>query len=161
MTTPATHLEIRDISAAETRSMRGRILRPGAAPTELEFPGDDDPLTLHVGAYLDGEQVGITSVYEERRPDAPHDTRGEWRLRGVATDASVRRTGVASRIMDRCLEHIAAHDGHLVWCNARTPAVDFYRAHGFSILGEEFHIPGAGPHYFAERDLREPGPGRD
>jgi hypothetical protein len=34
-----------------------------------------------------------------------------------------------------------------LWCNARSPATEFYRKHGWQIIGDEFVIPTAGPHY--------------
>jgi GNAT superfamily N-acetyltransferase len=146
-------VSVRAVEAAETRDMRARILRPGEPPEALAFPGDDDPLTLHVSAYLGDEQVGITSVYREQRPGADPAGTDEWRLRGVATDERARRRGVASRIMERCTEHVLAHGGRLVWCNARTPAVPFYLAHGFSVVGDEFEIEHVGPHYVMQVEL--------
>ena len=35
----------------------------------------------------------------------------------------------------------------LLWCNARTPAVPFYRKLGWQVVSEEFLIPTAGPHF--------------
>ncbi len=41
-----------------------------------------------------------------------------------------------------------------MWFNARTPAVPFYRAHGFQVRGEEFILPDIGPHYFMWREIK-------
>jgi len=35
----------------------------------------------------------------------------------------------------------------LIWCNARTSAVEFYRKLGWEILGTEFDVPDVGPHF--------------
>jgi hypothetical protein len=34
----------------------------------------------------------------------------------------------------------------LLWCNARVPAVPFYREMGWAVVSEPFEIPTAGPH---------------
>jgi len=147
-------LEVRPIAAEQTRPMRVEILRPASPVDDLVFPGDDDELTLHVGAFEeDGELLGITSVYAESRADSVAPAPMEWRLRGVATAPSARRRGVGSALMAACLDHVEQHGGDLVWCNARTPAVAFYTAHGFVVTSEEFEIEGAGPHHVMERRL--------
>ena len=153
-TTPGSErVTVRPITAAETRPMRAEILRPGFPAEDLAFAGDDDERTLHVGAFVGDRLVGITSVYEDARPESPPGTRGEWRLRGVATAADARRMGIGSALAERCLEHVLAHGGTLLWCNARTPAIPFYEAHGFKRVGHEFDPGGVGPHYVMQRRL--------
>ena len=34
-----------------------------------------------------------------------------------------------------------------LWCNARTPALNFYKKQGWMVVSEEFFIPTAGPHF--------------
>ncbi len=144
-------VEIRPIQAEETRPLRKRVLRPGQCLDELDYPGDDAPDTRHLGAYLQGELVGIASVYREPIPGA--EMAQAWRLRGMATLESVRRTGVGQSLLEACATHAVAHGGRHLWCHARTPALEFYRALGFQTDGEEFELPEIGPHYRMWRSI--------
>ncbi len=147
-------LAFRAIDAAATRELRQRLLRPDAPPDRLVYPGDDAPETLHAGAFADQRLVGIASVY--RQPPPGQDDPGAWRLRGMATLPEVRRRGVGTALLHHCMNHAAARGGRWLWCDARVPALDFYRAEGFDARGEVYHVPGAGPHRFMWRAL-QPG----
>lgn len=144
-------VEIKTIPAGETRPLRQRVLRPGQRLEELDYPGDAAPDTRHLGAYLNGELVGIASVYREPMPGA--DGSQAWRLRGMATLASTRRTGVGQSLLAACIAHAVAHGGTRLWCNARTSAFAFYHALGFQTEGEEFELPEIGPHYRMWRSI--------
>ena len=152
----------RAIDPSETYDLRGRVLRPGAAASELDFAGDHDPDTLHVGAELGGQVVAIGSIYREARAsDAPgaaprgpdHDAGTAWRLRGMATDPAARRAGAGRAALDLLVEHVRREGGTLAWCNARIGAVEFYEAAGWVRLGELFELEGIGPHYVMELQL--------
>ena len=172
-------VELRPIPAEETRQLRKRVLRPAQPVDELDYPGDEAPDTRHLGAYLDGELVGTASVYREPMPgtdapqpgtdapqpgtdapqpgtDAPQpgaDAPAAWRLRGMATLESVRRTGVGQSLLEACIAHAIANGGTHLWCNARSPARPFYQALGFQTEGEEFELPEIGPHYRMWRSI--------
>jgi GNAT superfamily N-acetyltransferase len=137
---------IRRISAAETRPLRQAILRPHQRVEELAYPGDDSTETAHFGAFVNGELIGIASVYRE----APHGETNDksWRLRGMAVVPQFHRKGIGSLLLHACIDHARKHGGAMMWFNARKPAVPFYEAHGFQIRGEEFMLPDIGPHYF-------------
>ncbi|MDZ4804632.1 MAG: GNAT family N-acetyltransferase [Candidatus Eisenbacteria bacterium] len=154
---------IRPIVAAETRYLRQAVLRPQQAAVELVYPGDDDPRTRHLGAFVGDRLVGISSIYVEPMPalsgDRPSpgvdpgtgDT--DWRLRGMATLPEVRGTGLGGALLDACLDHVGTKGGTRLWCNARTTAAGFYLRHRFEIHGEEFELPGIGPHYRMSRAI--------
>lgn len=158
----ATKLDVRPIDAADTHDLRLRVLRPGRPVEECAFPGDDDELTLHAGALLDGTIVGIASLYLEPRPvdaaggalRAPdHDAGTVWRLRGMATDPDVRRRGAGAATLAACEQHAREHGATLLWCNARVEAIAFYEVNGWTVLGDEFDIPTVGPHFVMEKRL--------
>lgn len=121
---------VRAIPAAEARPLRRDILRPGEPPEAVVFPQDDDPLTLHAGAWVDGRLVGVATVLRE----APlgEDDAGAWRLRGVATLPEARGLGYGAAVLRACLDHVARRGGGLIWCQARPEAVRFYERHGFT-----------------------------
>jgi GNAT superfamily N-acetyltransferase len=147
-------MTVRPIPAAATRPLRRRILRPGQAEHELVYPGDDDPASLHVG-WFDGDSLlGIASVYRQSPEGAPDDP-GDWRLRGMAVVPEARRRGIGAALVAACEAHARARGGARLWFNARVDALPFYLALGYEAVGGIYELPGAGPHRFAARALRE------
>lgn len=144
--------EIRPIDAQETLTLRREILRPAAPDDELRFPTDSAPGALHVGCFTYEQLVGIASVHPEEPPWIG-DYQGGWRLRGMATVAGVRRRGVGRWMLATCMQHVFEQGGNMLWCNARTLAVPFYESLGFELRGEEFDVPGAGPHFVMWRTV--------
>jgi GNAT superfamily N-acetyltransferase len=144
------------LTAAEVRPLRRRVLRPHQAEAELVYPGDDAPGTLHAGIRDGGALVGIATISREPMPgcDAPD----AWRVRGMATAPEARGRGHGAALLEACLTHAAAQGGRRAWCNARTPAAGFYARHGFAVRGEEFVLPGIGPHLLMWRELGAPRP---
>jgi GNAT superfamily N-acetyltransferase len=141
---------IRPITAAETRQLRHDILRPHQPIDKVVYSGDDAPDTLHVGAFLNDQLVGIATVARDALPQEPNPQ--AWRLRGMATLPAVRRMGYGAALVRACIAHVAAHDGNLLWCNGRTSALAFYHALGFHEYGAEYESPaGTGPHYIFRR----------
>ena len=155
-------MRILDVAAAVTRPLRSTVLRDGAPPDTLVYPGDDDPRALHVGAYQGDTLVGIATIYPEAPPEAhraalpeaAYAPVGAFRLRGMATRPDVQRGGVGRRVLERCFEHVRDSGAAVLWCNARTGARTFYEAMGLHAVGEEFDIAGIGPHFVMWRDLR-------
>lgn len=145
-------ITLRPLAAAATRPLRQRILRPGQAVHELVYPGDDEADSLHVGAFAGEDLLGVASLYRqspEGQPACPTD----WRLRGMAVVPEARRRGVGAALLAACERHARAHGGARVWFNARLDALPFYVALGYAVIGEEYELPGIGPHRFAERTL--------
>ncbi|MEO6463060.1 MAG: GNAT family N-acetyltransferase [Candidatus Eisenbacteria bacterium] len=152
----ATALALRPLAAAATRPLRQRILRPGQAAHELVYPGDDEADSLHVGAFVGEDLLGVASLYRqspEGQPARPTD----WRLRGMAVVPEARRHGVGAALLAACEGHARAHGGDRVWFNARADALPFYVALGYAVIGEEYELPGIGPHRFAERRIAGDG----
>jgi GNAT superfamily N-acetyltransferase len=145
------NVEIRAISAAETRPLRHQVLRPHQPPETLVYPGDDAPDSLHVGAFLDGALVGIASV--SRQPFAGAQALDTWQLRGMATLPAARRMGCGSALVRACIAHVHRHGGAALWSNARLSALPFYRPLGFEARGEERLTPGTGPHFVMWRPI--------
>lgn len=146
-------IEIRTISAEETRSLRSAILRPQQPAGKSIYPKDDAPDTLHLGAYLDGELVGVASVYNE--PPSSETGDAAWRLRGMAIKTDVQRKGCGRALLERCIDEVRERGATRLWCNARTTAVGFYQALGFSVQGKEFARDGY-PHVMMVRKTGAP-----
>ena len=144
--------DIRSISAEETRSLRRAVLRPSQSPEESVYPGDDLASTLHLGAYLHDELVGVASVYREP-PGTKEADANWWRLRGMAIKPELQGGGYGRALLEKCLVHVAAQGGTVMWCNARATAAGFYRSAGFETIGEVYELPGIGAHYMMQREL--------
>jgi len=143
---------IRPTSAAETRPLRRRILRPSQAEHELVYPGDDAPGNLHLG-YFDGAiLLGVASLFRQSPEGAPDDP-GDWRLRGMAVVPEARRRGVGAALVAACEVHARSRGGTRLWFNARVDALPFYFALGYEATGEPYELPGIGAHRFAARTL--------
>ncbi len=113
---------------------------------EARFPGDELETTLHFGAFLDKQHVGVASIYPAPVPEAP-EIANSWQLRGMATVPEVRGKGAGRALLLACMDATRARGGKVLWCNARIGAVEFYKKHGLSVISDEFDIPTAGPHF--------------
>ena len=139
-------IRVERVPAGVTFRLRRSVLRPHETYDELVLPGDDDPDTGHFAAFDDeGEVVGTSTVRREAPPWDP-DRAPAWRLRGMATADGLRGQGIGAKVLAATIDHVAAEGGGLLWCNARTPAVDFYRRAGFETRGEVWEEPEIGPH---------------
>ncbi|MDQ3020227.1 MAG: GNAT family N-acetyltransferase [Bacteroidota bacterium] len=137
-------MEIKIIIADETTHLRQLTLRQHQKEEELIYPGDYDDDTLHFGAFVNSELVGIASIYKEKLKD--NEEPEAWRLRGMATIETVRGKGYGKDLMNECLEHIKKHHGKILWCNARISAEKFYEKFGMKRKGEIFYPGDLGPH---------------
>lgn len=139
-----TPVVIERVAAAETRLLRQQVLRPHETLAQLALP-DDDPDAGHFVVRAASEVVGTASVRREAPPWLPGLSAG-WRLRGTATAARLRGQGVGTHVLAAAVAHVVAHDGTLLWCQARTRAQRFYERAGFTACGEPRVDPAIGPH---------------
>ncbi|MCA9548166.1 MAG: GNAT family N-acetyltransferase [Myxococcales bacterium] len=138
-------MKLQPITAAATRPLRQRVLRPHQRPEDVGMPGDDDPQALHAGVFVNNALVAVGSVFPDAEaPDAA------WRVRGMATDPAWQGQGAGRRVLDALLAHAWASGGARVWCNARTTAAGFYLRAGLVQVGDVFELPNIGPHLVME-----------
>lgn len=142
--------QVERVDPEVVRPLRQRVLRPHQTVAEQVYDGDDAPLAAHF-AVRDGDAVvGIASITPEPFPGGPRagPGAGDFRVRGMATDAERGRgSGAGGALLGACVAHARGVGGGRVWCNARTPARGFYERAGFVTVGEEFTMPGIGPHH--------------
>ena len=141
---------IKKIDVAEARHLRHKILRPHQPPEACVYPGDDAPATAHFGAFQEKKLVGIATVFNE--PRAGEDDPKAWRIRGMATEEAVRGDGYGGALLEACIAYVEEEGGRTIWCNARTTVMGFYAKYGFTPLGDEFDLPGIGPHFLMIRE---------
>lgn len=139
---------IRLVPAETVRPLRTRILRPDWPAGRLLTFAEDDR-AVHVAAERDGAVVGVATVYAQDAPagvfaDVPAGA--AWQLRGMATDAAARGSGVGADVLAASVEAVEGRGGRFLWCNARTTASGFYERLGWTQAGDVFDVPGVGPH---------------
>jgi predicted GNAT family N-acyltransferase len=142
-------VDIRAASLADVWDLRHQVLRHGLPRETAVFDGDAAETTRHVAAVAGGRVVGCATLHLNE-----WQGRRAWQLRGMATADDVRGRGVGRRMLaflER--EVLAGSPVRLLWCNARVPAVGFYRRVGWQVASEVFEIPTAGPHVKMFRDL--------
>src|SRR5688572_21435663 len=132
--------ETRIIPAVATVDIRWSVLRPGFPRESAVFAGDDEPGTLHLGAFHEDRLVGVASLYDAPLPDAT-PSRHPKQLRGMATLPEVRGSGAGRALLDACVAAASTAGCDLLWCNARSSAVAFYRKYGWEVCSDEFDIP--------------------
>lgn len=158
----STSVHIRPIAAVQTLPLRSAVLRPDRPIEQSIFAGDDDPASLHLGAFAGNALVGVASLYWEPLPSTVMQAATPaigpaqiWRLRGMAVEPALQGQGYGRQLLDACLQQVAERGGSLLWCNARKNVVGFYRAAGFEISGAEYVIPEIGPHYVLLRSIHK------
>ncbi|MGH9307562.1 MAG: GNAT family N-acetyltransferase [Acidimicrobiales bacterium] len=142
-------IEVQRVEASRTYPLRQAVLRPHQSVEQMALDGDDDPDSAHFAALCDGQVVTTASVRPEAPPWEP-DHPLSWRLRGMATTGEHRNQGIGGRVLGAVVKHVQQGGGGLLWCNARLPALPFYRRAGFVARGEAWVDPTIGPHIAME-----------
>jgi GNAT superfamily N-acetyltransferase len=145
------YLKVLRITSRDTIAIRHQVLRPGRPVETCYFPGDDEDQTFHLGAFVEGKLVSVSSFFFEKHPaiEAPY----QYRLRGMATLPEHQRHGYSQELLKIGFPMVKQSLCSVVWCNARKSALGFYEKLGFQRISEEFEIPEIGPHYLMLKNL--------
>ena len=146
-------MRIDQISAADTYDLRRRILRAGDSDAVVEWVGDDEDSTFHLGIRdRSGAVVAISTWLH--RPDPSDPAVKSTQLRGMATDPGHAGSGLGSRLLAAGTERCRSRGDTVVWANARVPATSFYERAGFTAVGDVFETADTGlPHQMVRRSL--------
>lgn len=135
-------IQVRAANVEEIVPLRHRVLRAGLPIEEAHFQFDDAPTTHHVAAFDEADAVCCATFQLNTWENEP-----AWQLRGMATDAGWRSRGLGQAVLIFATElALESSPVRLLWCNARIPALEFYRRQGWVERSEVFDIPTAGPH---------------
>lgn len=135
----------RPIDPSQALDLRQRVLRPHLPLETSRYTGDELADALHMGAFQDERLVAIASFLPDPHPALSLPVR----LRGMAVEPQRQGLGIGSVLLTEALARLALRGLPGIWCNARTPAVAFYRKLGFQTWGDEFEMPDIGPHFVA------------
>ncbi len=146
-------ITVRRARVSELIDLRHAVLRQGLPRSEALFPGDDEPASRHYGGFRGAEALCCATLHLGEWAGEP-----AYQLRGMATAPEARRMGLGKRVMDLIERDLRDAGGTLLlWCNARVPAVEFYRSMGWEVVSDPFEIPTAGAHVRMVKWLK-PGP---
>ena len=133
---------VRPARLEEIVALRHAVLRPGRPIHTAFFEGDDEPTTVHVGAFDRDRLVGCATIMRRAL-----DGEDALQLRGMATAADRMRQGIGTAILRFVEEDLAYSIGlRVLWCNARTSASGFYAGAGWKLASAVFDVPDVGPH---------------
>lgn len=144
---PNSPLTFRLASPDEVVDLRHAVLRQGLPRSEAIFPRDEAPTSRHYGVFQGNRALCCATLHLNEWEGEP-----AWQLRGMATAPEVRGQGLGRRVMELIEQDVCGRAAAtemrvlLLWCNARVPAVEFYRRMGWQVVSEQFEIPTAGPH---------------
>lgn len=135
---------VKYIQAADTLPLRSAVLRNHLPFEQCMFSMDDNDDCLHVGCFEGKQLVSVATIFPE---DHPEHGAGGFRLRGMASDPAFAGKGYGSRLINFVIDELTSANAAYIWCNARSTAAVFYTRLGFTMISEEFEIPGIGPHF--------------
>ncbi|OQR76091.1 putative N-acetyltransferase YitI-like [Tropilaelaps mercedesae] len=146
-------LLIRRINYEDTCSLRREVLRPDL--DIVFYEGDRDPTSIHLGAFVANELVGVISLFQEDFGEVTADESAavhlptptgatQWRIRGFAVAAKMRSKGLGTKLIEACMRWAHERGGRMVWCVARCTAEVVYKRQGFNRTGDVFAIEGVG-----------------
>lgn len=144
--------EIKTISAEATYAVRLPVLRPGRPVEECIFNGDEDPETIHLGAFIEDRLVAVASYMRNKNPlfEAPL----QYQLRGMAVLEEFQKSGLGKQLLLEGEVVIKQRFQEvLLWFNAREIAIDFYSRYGYQTRGEKFMIPNVCQHIVMYKQL--------
>jgi len=134
---------------SEIFQLRWDVLRPGRAIEAAQFPGDDAPETIHVGAFARERNIGCATATRALWQEKP-----AWQLRGMGIALDWQRRGIGQHLLATTEELVRqASDIRQIWCNAREEAVAFYEKQGWQVASEPFHIEDVGTHFKMTKNL--------
>ena len=136
-------VRIGEAELADIIDLRHVVLREGLPRSEAIFKGDELPTSHHFAAFADGKCVGCATFHLNEWEGRP-----AYQLRGMATAPEFRSGGIGTALLELAEKNLKkAGPIRQLWCNARTPALNFYKKQGWKVVSEEFFIPTAGPHF--------------
>lgn len=138
-------IQIKSIISSHTHAVRQPVLRPGKPIDTCIFDGDDLETTKHFGLFLNGDLIGVISVFENK--NSTFSNLNQLQIRGMAILKECQGKGYGRLLINEAENYAKKVKSDLIWFNARENAVNFYKILGYQIYGSLFDIAGIGLHY--------------
>lgn len=142
---------IKEIPSQETYIVRQPVLRKGKPIESCIFEGDDFETTHHFGLYDNGNLTGIISLFSQI--NSIFAEKNQAQIRGMAVLESHQKKGFGEALVLEYEKYCTENNVDLIWFNARTAAVGFYKKMNYQVLGEAFDIKDVGEHYLMFKKL--------
>ncbi|MBP1225871.1 GNAT family N-acetyltransferase [Flavobacterium sp. 1355] len=142
---------IKEIPSKETYIVRQPVLRKGKPIESCIFEGDDLKDTYHFGLYNSGELIGIISLFT--KINSIFAEKNQAQIRGMAVLESHQKKGFGEALVKHCENFCIEKDIKLIWFNARTAAVGFYKKLNYQTVGKPFDIKDVGEHYLMYKEI--------
>ena len=140
---------ITEIKAEDTYPIRKVVLREGMTLSH-EMNGDHDAETLHLGLFESGELVCIGSFMKTSKEIFKGS---QFQLRGMASVKKAQGKGFGKLLLDEAEKTLKNQGVEILWCNARTVALGFYKKLGYQLVGNVFQVEQVGPHFVMFKKL--------
>ncbi len=142
-------ITIAEIKAEDTYPIRKAVLRDGMTLSH-EMLGDHESDTLHLGLFESDSLVCIASFMQ-----ASNDLfKGrQFQLRGMASANAAQGKGFGKLLLEEAELRLKNRGVAILWCNARTVAIDFYKKLNYQTIGTFFQVAQVGPHYLMFKKL--------
>jgi GNAT superfamily N-acetyltransferase len=142
---------IKEIRSKETYIVRQPVLRKGKPVESCIFEGDDLKDTYHFGLYESGELIGIISLFT--KINSIFAEKNQAQIRGMAVLEPHQKKGFGEALVKHCENFCIEKDIKLIWFNARTAAVGFYKKLNYQTVGKPFDIKDVGEHYLMYKEI--------
>lgn len=143
--------ELKQVSVEEILTLRHQVLRPGKPLSTARFEGDEQETTYHFAVILESKIQGCVSFMLKFNPKLVQ--KPSYQLRGMAIDANCRGQGIGRQLLEYAENQLKLNLVQLIWCNVRISSVEFYIKNAYLQIGEQFDIPGVGPHVMMYKSL--------
>ncbi|OXA79592.1 Acetyltransferase (GNAT) domain-containing protein [Flavobacterium aquidurense] len=144
-------IQIKEIPSKETYIVRQAVLRKGKPPESCIFEGDDLETTHHFGLFDNEYLTGIISLFDKINPIFAGQNQAQ--IRGMAVLETHLKKGFGETLVKYCETYCNENKVDLIWFNARTAAVGFYKKMEYQPLGAPFDIKDVGEHYLMFKKL--------
>ncbi len=144
-------LEIKKIISEETYPLHLQVLKT-CNDYQYKYNADFEKETMHFGAFLSQENVGIVSLMENKHT---YFKGKQIQLRGMAVLTKNQGQNVGSRLIESSIIESKKRKTTIIWCNVRDYSVTFYEKQGFKIKGGKFFIENVCNHYVMYLNLDE------
>lgn len=121
------NIYIEQITHELTWRLRQQVLYPDSTMRDMAMPEDEDG--THYGAFVESKLVAVVSAFRKG---------ADIQIRKFAVAPSLQQKGIGFRLLQYITARAAESGATRLWCNARTPAINFYRKAGFELTGETF-----------------------
>lgn len=94
---------------------------------------EEDNNGLHFGVFVDDKLEAVVSLFQ---------TGNAFQFRKFAVAPHMQGKGIGKTLLQYIIDFARAQGGLLIWCNARSTAVNFYQKAGFVTTGKTFSKQG-------------------